>query len=63
MIFKANQLVGINYTINYYLGVARDSNINKSQGWVSVAQGNDGNVDIWGLSDGLMVLSRVQHNQ
>lgn len=32
MIFKANQLVGINYTINYYLGVARDSNINKSQG-------------------------------
>lgn len=37
------------------LVVARDGNVNKLQRSVSVTKGNDGDVDVGGLPDGLVV--------
>lgn len=47
----------------FALGIARDSNINKSERRVGVAESNDRDVDVAGLSDGLVVGSRVGHDQ
>lgn len=46
-----------------HLGVAWNSNVNKTKRRVCVAEGNDRNVYIRRLSDGLVILCRVQHNQ
>ncbi len=36
-----------------HIGIARDSNVNELQWSIGVAESNDGQVDIRGLSDGL----------
>lgn len=46
-----------------YLGVARNCNINKSQGRISIAESNNRNVDVRSLSDGLLVSGGVSDNQ
>lgn len=46
-----------------HLVIARNSNVHISQRGVCVAQSNGGNVDIWCLSQWLMVSPGVGHNQ
>lgn len=46
-----------------HLVITRNSNVHISQWGVGVAESNGGNVDIWCLSQWLMVSSGVSHNQ
>lgn len=59
-----NLSVIISYVLRWpYLVITRNSNVHISQGGVRVAQSNGRNVDIWCLSQWLMVSSGVSHNQ
>ena len=46
-----------------HLVVAGNSNIHIAQRWVCVAEANNRDVDIWSLSDGLVVRCWVSHYQ
>lgn len=70
--FKTNEVIrdagNLSVTISYvlrlpYLVITRNSNVHISQGGVRIAQSNSRNVDIWCLSQWLMVSSGVSNNQ